>query len=186
MFADRGPNHRPLILMSDPDRIPDVLEHAQQLPRGGIYVLRHFGREDILSHLPTLKSIVYERQGLFLASWMSRLASCKHLDGFHFPERHQGCAARLRAQGDKRFFTVSAHSPGAVRKTLPLRPDAVIVSTAFTSQSPTSTRPLGPWRLASLQSNFKVPVYALGGITPVTLKRLNGLGLSGAAGVSGF
>ncbi|WP_413658964.1 thiamine phosphate synthase [Maricaulis sp. D1M11] len=172
--------------MSDPGRIPDVLEHAQRLPRGGIYVLRHFGREDILSDLPELERIVHERQGLFLASWMSGLVSCKHLDGFHFPERHQACAARLRARGDKRFFTVSAHSPGAVRKTLSLHPGAVIVSTAFSSQSPTATRPLGPWRLACLQSKFKVPVYALGGITPVTLKRLNGLGLSGAAGVSSF
>jgi thiamine-phosphate pyrophosphorylase len=81
--------------------------------------------------------------------------------------------------------TTSAHGGLAIAKAARLGLDAILVSTAFASRSPSATRPLGAIRLAKLQRAFPhARLYALGGINLTTAKALSRTRICGVALVS--
>jgi thiamine-phosphate pyrophosphorylase len=61
--------------------------------------------------------------------------------------------------------------------------DAVLVSPVFESRSLSAGRALGPLRFARMARGARLPVYALGGVTARTARRLAGTGASGVAAV---
>jgi thiamine-phosphate pyrophosphorylase len=60
----------------------------------------------------------------------------------------------------------------------------VIVSAVFPSESPSAGAALGVLRLASIVRDTPAPVYALGGVDGLTVRRLGGTGVAGVAAVS--
>ena len=80
-------------------------------------------------------------------------------------------------------MTSAAHSPAAARRS---DADAVVVSVAFPSRSPSAGRALGPIRLAGLVRAAGRPAYALGGVNNRTARRLLDAGLVGLAAVDGL
>ncbi len=178
-----GPRGRlpALFALTDPDRTPDPLALARALAPGTGLILRTFGRPALEALAGDIADIARARGLVFLVSADPQLAAACGADGVHWPERMLARAARARFA----VMTASAHSPGAIRRAAGLV-DAVLVSAAFASASPSAPRPMGPFRLAAVARRARVPVYALGGVTPSTLPRLTGLGVSGAAAVGGF
>lgn len=178
-----GPRGRlpALFALTDPDRTPDPLALAQALPPGCGLILRTFGRPKLEALAGTLADIARARGLVFLVAADPDLAARCGADGVHWPERMLAHAARARFP----IMTSSAHGPGAIRRAAGLV-DAVLVSTAFASASPSARRPMGMFRIAAAARRARVPVYALGGINAATLPRLNGLGISGAAAVAGM
>jgi thiamine monophosphate synthase len=170
-----------LFALTDPDRTPDPLALAQALAPGTGLILRTFGRPQLEAVAGELADIARARGLVFLIAADPDLAARCGADGVHWPERMLAQAARARFP----VMTASAHGSAAIRRAAGLV-DAVLVSTAFTSASPSAGRPMGPFRLAAAARRACVPVYALGGVTQATLPRLAGLGLSGAAAVAGF
>jgi thiamine-phosphate pyrophosphorylase len=82
--------------------------------------------------------------------------------------------------------TASAHTGLEIARARQLGLDGVLISTAFSSNSPSAGRPMGPHRLALLARMFpSMPLFALGGVNPRTAKRLIKTGLYGVALVSG-
>jgi thiamine-phosphate pyrophosphorylase len=84
------------------------------------------------------------------------------------------------------LVTCAAHSLAAARRAGAAGCDAVVVSVAFPSASPSAGRPMGPVRLALLARRAGVPVYGLGGVNNKTARRLKDAGLVGLAAVGGF
>lgn len=103
-------------------------------------------------------------------------------DGVHLPERLAHRAWALKRSSPRWIVTVAAHSPRAARAGA----DAVVVSAAFASRSPSAGRPLGPVRLAALVRHAGRPAYALGGVDNSTARRLRDVGLVGLAAVDAF
>ena len=64
--------------------------------------------------------------------------------------------------------------------------DAAFVSPVFASRSLSAGAPLGPARLAGLVREARLPVFALGGVTLRTVRRLEGSGVAGFAAVEAF
>ncbi|MET0294502.1 MAG: thiamine phosphate synthase, partial [Phenylobacterium sp.] len=89
--------------------------------------------------------------------------------GVHLPERMASRAGPLRRARPDWIVTAAAHSGRAARAA---DADAVVLSPAFASRSPSAGRPLGPLRLAQRIRSAAKPVYALGGINPRTAPRL--------------
>lgn len=177
-----GPRGRlpALFALTDSERTPDPLALAQALPPGCGLILRTFGRPKLEALAGTLADIARARGLVFLIAADPELAARCGADGVHWPERMLARAARARF----RVMTASAHGPGAIRRAAGLV-DAVLVSTAFASASPSAGAPLGVFRIAAAARRAPLPVYALGGISARTLPRLDGLGISGAAAVAG-
>ncbi|WP_291843717.1 thiamine phosphate synthase [Maricaulis sp.] len=171
----------PLLALTDPDRQPDPVALAELLPPGSGLVFRHFGAPDRADQAMQARETTSRRGVCFLVSADPELARRCGADGIHWPEHDLPSAARARARGDTRLFTASAHSPRALRCAASAGIDAALVSTVFPSASPSSGRAMGPFAVAAWARQSQVPVYALGGINPHTISRLNGLGISGVA-----
>lgn len=173
-----GPRGRlpALFALTDPDRTPDPLALARAMPPGTGLILRTFGRPALAAMAGDLADIARARDLVFLVAADPELAARCGADGVHWPERMLARAVRARFP----VMTASAHRPGAIRRAAGLV-DAVLVSTAFASASPSAGRPMGVFRIAAAARRARLPVYALGGVTGATLPRLSGLGISAAA-----
>ncbi len=168
-----------LFLVTDGIRLPDPLPAAERLPRGAGVIFRHYGHPDtdrarLLDRLNTL----CRRCGLILLHAGSTVppSGC----GVHLPEPalRGGRLAPLmlwRRQGAGRFalLTAATHGRPALLAARRLGCDAVLLSPAFATASHPGTHPLGPVRWALLRRRLDMPVIALGGMTPLTLRRLS-------------
>lgn len=155
---------------------------AEKLPSGSGLVLRTFGDQGLRQKAPLIAAIAEHREIMLLIAGDPDLATEVGANGVHWPEARLHQAAKSRFEG---LQTASAHSPSAVRRAQELV-DAVFVSAAFLSNSPSAGRPLGPFRLASYARRSTLPVYALGGINERTAKRLASTGIYGAGAIEGL
>ena len=172
-----------LFAFTDPDRTPDPEALARVLPAGNDLVLRTFGRPALQKAASGLARIARARALSLLIAADPALALRCGADGVHWPQALISEAARWRRRF--KLMSASAHDPDAVRNAGGLC-DLVFVSSAFTSNSPSAGRPLGPFRMAAYARRSPAPVYALGGVTSRTALRLRGLGISGIAAIDGL
>ena len=84
------------------------------------------------------------------------------------------------------LVTAAAHSPGALYRAERAGADVVLLAPVFPTESHPQTRPLGTLRFSVWCRQSPIPVYALGGVSPVNLRRLKDSGTRGFAGISGF
>ena len=149
-------------------------------------VFRAFGAADAEARARRLLAIAQARRLILLIGADHRLAARIGAHGVHLPERLAHRARALKTARPGWIVTAAAHSLRAARGALAAGADACVVSTAFASDSPSAGRPLGAIRLAALVRRTGGPVYALGGITNNTARRLIGAGLVGIAAVKGL
>ncbi|WP_323760802.1 thiamine phosphate synthase [Maricaulis sp.] len=174
----------PLLVLTDPKRLPDPVALAGALPPGSGLVYRHFGHHDRQAIACAAVAIARERGVTVLVSSDLDLAMGSGAAGVHWPERMIGEAGRARARGCRLLFSAAAHAPSTLSRADRAGLDAVLVSTVFASQSPTARRAMGPMALSAWVRRTALPVYALGGINHMNALRLSGLGISGVAVVS--
>jgi len=170
-----------LLAFTDPRRTPDPEALARTILPGEALVYRSFGAPDAETQARRLQAILASRGALLLIGADVDLAVRVGADGVHLPERLAGQALGLR--GRFRLVTAAAHSLRAARTP---GPDAVVVSAVFPSRSPSAGPPMGPVRFAALVRAAGRPVYALGGVTNETARRLVSTGAAGLAGIEGF
>ncbi len=172
-----------LLFFTDPARSPDPEAIAARLPRGSGIVYRHFGAPDAEALARRLLTIARARGLKLLIGQDAALARRVGADGAHLPERMAHCAAGLKRANPGWIVTSAAHSLAAARRS---RADAVVLSVALPSRSPSAGPALGPIRLAVRVRAGGRPAYALGGINDRTARRLLGAGLIGLAAVEGL
>ena len=179
-----GPRGRlpALFALTDPVRTPDPLALAAALPAGAGLIFRHFGKAHLRDQAEALAALCLSRDVLILIAADPDLADQVGVDGVHWPNAQLGAAWRWRLRRPGWIFTASAHSPAELRRAA-LGAHAVLLSPVFPSQSASAGTPLGVWRASAMARRERTPVYALGGVNASTIRRLPGLGLSGAASV---
>jgi thiamine-phosphate pyrophosphorylase len=174
-----------LILMTDPVRLRDPLAAVARLPRGSAVVLRHYGEPDRqrlaarLAHLCRLKGL------RLLIGDDPRLGHSVGASGLHLTERALRSAPRRwrRLRRPAWLVTAAAHGPMALLRAARAGADAVLLSPVFPTASHPGARTLGPIRLARWRRLSPLPVYALGGVTAVTARRLAAMDLAGFAAI---
>jgi thiamine-phosphate pyrophosphorylase len=165
-----------LLVLSDAARGYDLRLQLGRMPQQAAVIERTFGHD-------AQKKVKGDGRRLRLATCKPRQARSANLDGVHWPQRRLGLRRKSATRG--LVETSSAHNGLAVAKAAQLGLDGILVSTAFSSQSPSATRPLGAIRLARLQRAFpKAKIYALGGITLAKVKSLWRTRIYGVALVS--
>ena len=175
-----------LLFFTDPQRTPDLEAIAERLPRGAAVVFRAFGAADAEAQGLRLRAICRRRGLKLLVGADAGLAARMGADGVHLPERLAHRARRLKSAHPGWMVTAAAHSALAARRALAAGADAAVVSAAFASRSASAGAPIGPVRMALLIREAKGPVYALGGVSNKTARRLRDAGLVGLAAVDAF
>ena len=181
--AGAGKGLPPLLFFTDPVRTPDPVAAARRLPRGTAVVYRGFGAPCAEATAQALRAVTRETGLSLLIGQDARLARQVGADGVHLPERRAHLAGPLRRAHPGWLVTSAAHSLAAARRSAA---QAVVISPAFPSNSPSAGRPLGAARLAAMVRAAGRPAYALGGITNETARRLADAGLVGLAAVEGL
>jgi thiamine-phosphate pyrophosphorylase len=172
----------PLLYLTDPDRSPDPLATAAKLPPGSGVIYRHFGAPERQQMARALADLSTRRDLVLLIGGDPELARAIGADGVHWPEA-RGAEARHWA-GAFGLQTVSAHSHAALARAAWAGVDAALVSTVFASASPSAGPALGATRFRQMARRAGLPVYALGGITAHTARRISHV--AGLAGIRGL
>jgi thiamine-phosphate pyrophosphorylase len=173
----------PLFFFTDPDRTPAPERTAARLPRGAGVVFRAFGRPDAVQVGRRLAALARARGLVLLVGADEALAARLGADGLHLPERSLAAAPRLRARRPGWLLTGAAHSRAALARAARAGLDGAVLSPAFPSRSLSAGRPLGPLRFARLARGARLPVYALGGVSARTARRLESTRAAGLAAV---
>ena len=168
----------PLLVMTDEARIPDPIRIAEQLPAGCGIVLRHYRAPNRRKIAQELKETCRNRGILLLVAGDAQLAMSAGAHGLHLPERMLEQSDRPLIPG---ITTIAAHSGSALKRAAQLGADAAILSPVFATESHPDAPTLGAPEFARLVRLARIPVYALGGITPSTIPKIAD---SGAAGVA--
>ncbi|MES2754691.1 MAG: thiamine phosphate synthase [Pseudomonadota bacterium] len=157
------------------ERLGDALWGAiGRLPRGSGIVFRHHrtARAERLRLWQQVRALTRAR-GLLLLSAGTLLPGA---DGVHNPGKSPRRGWTTRAVHSRREAVAAGR--GAT--------DAIFVSPVFATRSHPDARALGPVRLGLLLRGLKVPVIALGGMDARKLRRLQGLGVYGWAGIDAW
>jgi len=176
----------PLVFMSDPERVPDVVGAARALPEGSTIIYRHFGNNDKVVTAQALRQIAFARNLQFLIGQDVELAVQVGADGVHLPEHELGRGAELRQKYPDWLMTGAAHSSDAVKISANNKLDAAILSPVFASDSKSAGKPMGVSTFADIAAKANVPVIALGGVSCENVEKLYDSGAAGIAGVSMF
>jgi thiamine-phosphate pyrophosphorylase len=159
---------------------------AETLPRGTGVIFRAFGDPDASRVGLRLAAVARERKLTLLIGADARLAALVGAHGVHLPQRLMSRAPPIRAQHPNWLITGAAHDARALLAAERFGLDAVLLSPAFPSRSPSAVRPLGLMRFVRLAALSPRPVFALGGINGVTARRLLGSQAVGLAAVDGL
>ena len=176
----------PLVFMSDPERVADVVAVARKLPEGAAIIYRHFGSVDKVEVAQGLRQISFARNLQFLVGQDVELAVQVGADGVHLPERDLARGTALRQQYPDWLLTGAAHTIEAVEMCANNGLDAAILSPVFLSDSKSAGMPMGVTTLTVYTKQTDFPIFALGGVSPNRVTRLYGSGAAGIAGVSYF
>ncbi|HLY78226.1 MAG TPA: thiamine phosphate synthase [Caulobacteraceae bacterium] len=172
-----------LFFFTDPARTPDPEAVIRCLPRGAGVVYRAFGDTAAVAKGRRMVRAARRRGLLVLAGADAALAARIGADGVHLPERTAVRALGVRQARPTWIVTAAAHSEAAIVRARRSGADAVFLSPVFTSASPSAGPPLGHLRFAALTVGARIPVFALGGVNPTTIRSLKGSGASGVAAV---
>jgi thiamine-phosphate pyrophosphorylase len=170
----------PLLLLTDPKRIPAPLAAAARLPAGAGVVYRHFGAKDREATARALLRLCRKRGLKLLIGADPILAQRVGADGVHLPERLARLAAGLRRAHPAWLLTLAWH--GRRRRAAPV--DALVLAPVLASASPSAAYPLGARRANAMARRAGLPCYALGGVNARTASRLTGF--AGLAAVDGL
>lgn len=176
------------ILMTDEKRLADPIPVIGGLPANSAVILRHYGAPDREELAVRMMAAARKHGVKVLIAADARLALKVGADGLHLPE-----ALAARGPGVWRTWrrpdwlvTAAAHSPGALFRADRAGADAVLLAPVFPTASHPETRTLGTLRFSAWCRQSPIPVYALGGVSPVNRRRLKDSGTRGFAGISGF
>lgn len=163
-----------------------------RLPRGSAVILRDYADGDRRARAADLASLCRRRRMRLLVgcarSGDARLAVAVGAGGVHLPEgaiaHGAGHWRRWRKCGW--LVTAAAHTPAAVARARRSGVDAVLLSPVFATASHPGAGTVGPLRFAAWTRAAGLPVYALGGMTAITARRVAASGAIGIAAIGGF
>ena len=181
----RGPA---LLLVTDEARLPDPLAVIARLSPGTGLLLRHYGDRHRLALATAIAAIARRRRLVLVVAGDWRLAARLGAQGLHLPEGLARHGVLAPALGYRRrrglLLSVACHSPAALGRAAALGADAALLSPAFATASHPGAEPIGAPRFGLWAARARLPVIALGGMTPRAARRLPKGTMAGLAAVT--
>ncbi|MGE0650330.1 MAG: thiamine phosphate synthase [Pseudorhodoplanes sp.] len=183
-----------LLLLTDAQRLADPVPVLARLPRGAGVILRDYapGTSDAMriSSAMRLRRACRAHGLRLIVAGDARLALRIGADGLHLPEwmlmRGSSFAHLMTRSGIRRpgfIVTAACHSLRSLRAAARLGADAALLAPVFATPSHPASPALGAERFARMARAAAIPVYALGGVSAHTVRRLAGSGAIGVAGI---
>jgi thiamine-phosphate pyrophosphorylase len=175
----------PLALLTDTERLADPVPILGRLPTGSLVILRHYDSPERATLGARLARLCREKRLRLLVAGDFALAVTLAA-GLHLPEGLVGRApARIRLWHRRRrgWLTAAAHGRLALAGAARLRADAALLAPVFPTRSHPGRPGLGCPAFRRLVRGAGLPVYAMGGVTVLTVLRLFGSGAIGVATV---
>ena len=177
------------VALTDP-RVPNFLTSVPHLPTGSAVILRHYDAPDREALAQHLRRLTQQHGVLLFIAGDEHLAQRCRANGLHLPtwklETVTPATCRHWQQTYGWRLTAAVHTGTTLETACQLGVDAVLVSPIFPTKSHPDHPGIGVETLSRIISPARVPVLALGGINATTVPRLQGRGLWGIAGISGF
>jgi len=176
----------PLVFMSDPTVIPNLIQTVERLPKHTAIIYRHFGKSSRLEEAQELRQITFERRQQLLIGADPELAIDIGADGVHFKRDKSLTYPRLwRKRCPNWIISMAGIKSGEYSEDLSVL-DGLLLSPVFPSASPSAGPPMGVGNFSRQIRTLNCPVFALGGINKNTAPKLIGSGAYGLAGIRGF
>ncbi len=105
-------------------------------------------------------------------------------DGVHLGQKDLPCREARKILGNDKIIGVSAALPEEAAQAQADGADYLGVGAVFQTGTKTNTRPVTPGIIREIREAVTIPFVAIGGVNPVNIKELYGLGINGAAVVS--
>jgi len=172
--------------MTDAARTPDPQETLRRLAPGTVVIFRHYEVPDRAALGRRLAALARRRGLVFVVAGDRRLAFRLRADGLHLPEDMTRRRHRFAPAGDPWPVSAAAHDEAGARRAARAGADAILLSPVFPTASHPGRPALGVRRLAAVCRAVRVPVLALGGIGPATVRRVLAAGAGGIAGIGGL
>jgi len=173
----------PLVFMTDPARMENVVEIVRRLPKACAVIYRHFGDP---KDAAALRDLTAKQGRQFLIGNDPELADDIGADGVHFARDEKLCGPmKWRAKRPEWILTMAGLKSGAYLAPLDCL-DALFISSIFSSRSSSAGTPIGAPALKDRTARLPVPVFALGGIDAGTAPQLIGSGAAGLAAIEGL
>jgi thiamine-phosphate pyrophosphorylase len=167
-----------LWLMTD-ERVKNkaLLRAVAHLPRGAGVIFRHYGlqRKKRRALFERVLAAARPRGVRVLLAGTAATARAWGADGWHGGDNGR------RSRGA--LHTAPAHCVPEMRRAERAGADALFVSPVHATRSHARARPLGRVRFAMLARQARLPVIALGGMTPRRARALAPMGIHGWAAI---
>jgi thiamine-phosphate pyrophosphorylase len=163
-----------LWLLTDERQGDGLWDALRRLPRGSGVVVRHYSLS-LKEREALFRRIRHKSPGLILA-WSGAAAQAErvHADAVYGADARRTRLPRLHpAHG--RAEIVAAERAGAA---------LILLSPVFPTRSHPAARALGPLRVALLARTTRIPVLALGGMTPPRARRVRAAGWAAIDGLA--
>ena len=160
--------------MTDEFRLPDPIRAASKLPDRSAIIVRH--RDDVsrAEIARQLRPIATQRGLMLLISEDPALAHAIEANGLHLPERIATTAHHWKALRPNWLITAAAHSIEALARAARAGADAALLAPIFPTRSHPERGALGVSRARIMAGMQTLPLYALGGVSSQTARRLTG------------
>lgn len=157
-----------LWLISDARNDAALALALARLPRGSGLIFRHYHLGDAARYqrYRTLRHVAQARGHIVILADRARTAHAWRADGSYGAPR----ALAPRRAGQIRLAT--AHNAGEIAAANRAGADAILLSPVFATRSHPGAAYLGPVRFRLLARLARMPVIALGGMTPRNARRL--------------
>jgi len=177
-----------LLMMTDRHRLSDPVEAARSLPRGAGVIVRDTDLKPCARYAlaRALRGVTRRRGCALFIKDDVRLALFVRAEGVHWPEHRVHRIAGVRPRLARLLHTAAAHSIPALHRAERAGADAVLISPVFPTPSHPGAKALGPLRFGAMATQARLPVFALGGVTPQTARRLHAIPHHGVAGIGRF
>jgi len=176
----------PLVFMSDPAVIPNLIQTVQRLPKHTAIIYRHFGKSNRQEEAQKLRQITFERRQQLLIGADPELAIGIGADGVHFKRDESLTGPYLwRKRCPNWIISMAGIKSGKYSEDLSVL-DGLFLSSVFPSNSLSAGSPIGVDIISAQIQRHNCPVFALGGINENTASKLIRSGASGLAGIRGF
>ena len=171
----------PRVWLFTDERMGDALWSAlARLPRGAGVIVRHHEAPDRAAFARRVRAAARARGLAVLVADDPRLARALRADGTHqsragvWPDPRGGRSAPGATK--RALRTATAHSHPELVAAGRARAHLAFLAPVFATQTHPGARPLGRVRFARLARAARVPVAALGGMTPARYRSLRPLG----------
>lgn len=186
-WQSAAPHVPRFFLFTDQQRLSDPAPLLAHLPRHTAIVLRDPDSARLYASAQRLLRAAHRLGMIVLIGGDVRMALALGCDGVHLSQAraHRG-PLRMSNLPPHFLITAAAHDGPSLRRAARCGARAAVLSPVFATQSHVGAKGLGALRFARLARLSTLPVVALGGITPATVRRVALGPIAGIGAIGGW